>query len=159
MWVDVIKADIPSLNGNIYPELILKDAVFIPSCQIYTTYCKSSARAEGGFEIDEENNPAIGKAIAYRVENGWFQALIQIYCPHFVSLVNSGQRVIRAAAVVAAAEDAAPIVKRIVAKIERIDHLALCNPEEASWTALTQPDSSSARPPSPESTSTPTGPG
>jgi hypothetical protein len=135
MWVEVIKADTPSLNNNVYPEAALKAAAELPLCKVYPAYCK--AGEDGGFVVDEENNPVVGEVIAWSYDDGWFKAQIVVYCPHFASLLKEGHRVVRAAAVATIVpEDTDPVVRRVILKIDRIDHLAIRHPDETSWTVL-----------------------
>lgn len=128
MWINVIKADYPSLNNNVYPEAVLREVALQPA-PVYPSYGKPLE--EGGFVYAE---PQIAQAMAYRFEDGWLQAHIHFFCPHFASMVKDGTRVVRAAAVAKIdSRDAEPGVRRLVVALDRIDHMALCNPQEASW--------------------------
>ncbi len=135
MWVEVIKADTPSLNNNVYPEKILKAAAELPFCKVYSTYCKKERN--GCFIVDNQNNPAVGEVLAWSYDDGWLKAQIVLYCPHFASLIKDGYRVIRAATVATTVpENTDPAVRRVILNIGKIDHLAICHPDEASWTVL-----------------------
>lgn len=130
MWVNIIKADAPSLNNNVYPEVVLQQAITLLSAPVYPSYNK--AGDEGGFVHDESGNPRIGTAIEYRFENGWLQANLHFLCPHFASLVRDGCRVVRAA-VVCQTDRLNTGTKQLIISIDRIDHLAICFIEDASW--------------------------
>lgn len=129
MWVSIIRADKPSLNNNVYPETTLRSAALLPPCPVYPAYGR--AVEEGGFIYTE---PQIAQVLEYRFEDGWFQARLHFFCPHFANLVKESVKVVRAA--VEGITDPPvtdPDVRRIILTINKIDHLALCNPEDASW--------------------------
>lgn len=158
MWINVIRADVPSVNNNVYPLSTLELAAELPPCSLYPKYGKIE---DGGYVYPD---PEVGKADAYRIEDGWLQAHIHFLCPHFASQVKSGELVVRAAVIaVTDPDDIAPdgypadhMVRRLILTINKIDHLALCDPRDASWCIDGACNTSSAPSPSPALTSTPT---
>ncbi len=152
MWVDIVRADVPSLNNNVYPESTLRTAALLPPCPVYPAYGK--AVEEGGFVYTE---PQIAQTLAYRFEDGWLQAQLYFFCPHFANQVKDGHSVVRAAIEgIMDQPDGEWGVRRLVLSISKIDHLALCSPLVASWCIDGACKTSSAPSQSPASTSTPT---
>lgn len=142
MWVQVIRANVRSLNGNVYPEEVLKQvASGLTPCKLYRQY--------GRFTDDGVTHEAapVAEATAFLYEKGWLLANLEGLSDTDRDTLLAGGKVVRAAAVATFAPP--PVEGQLVVKVERMDHLALCDPEDASWCVGMTCKSSSVVSPSP----------